>query len=318
MKISVIIPVYNAERYLKEAVRSALIQPEVNEIILVEDNSPDNSYKICKKLEKQHKEVKLYTHANRENRGAGETRNLGIRKSSNKHIAFLDADDYFLRDRFKSTVKILEKDFTIDGVYEAVGFHFETKELERLHKQKGLTTVKERVPPKKLFFNLSPVGGKGHFHLNGFTVKKTLLEEVGMFDDLRLHQDTVLSIKLASLGKLVAGNISGPVSMRRIHSENRITAKRTEKENYSHRIKMWLTIYEWARTNLDKEKKRILLYKTIKCSVSHHFRFLERIAFRNIVKSFVRLLLLLLTHPLLLLDLHLVRIKDIRQGLNKL
>jgi glycosyltransferase involved in cell wall biosynthesis len=320
MKISIIIPVYNAEKYLKEAVNSALIQPEVSEIILVEDNSPDNSYKICKKLEKQHKKVKLYTHANRENRGAGETRNLGIQKSTNEYVAFLDADDFFLKNRFAKAVHILENDSSVDGVYEAVGFYFETNELAELHQKNNredLTTVKERVSPDELFFNLSPVGNKGHFHLNGLTVKKILLEKIGMFDDLRLHQDTVLSIKLASMGKLVSGEISKPVSMRRIHPENRITAKRTEKESYSHRIKMWLTVYKWARTNLDKEKRRILLYKIIKCSLSHHLKSSKQIKLRDIIKSCWRLLFLFLSNPFLLLDLHLVRIKDIKQRLKK-
>ncbi|MBH2023635.1 MAG: glycosyltransferase, partial [Flavobacteriales bacterium] len=78
MKISVIIPVYNAEKYVSQAVESALQLDEVFEIILVEDKSPDNALEVCKELAEKHERVKLFQHPDQGNHGAGASRNLGL------------------------------------------------------------------------------------------------------------------------------------------------------------------------------------------------------------------------------------------------
>ncbi len=77
MKISVIIPVYNAEKYVRNAGESALQQPESGEILLVEDNSPDNCLQLCRDLEREYEIVRLLRHADGRNHGAGASRNLG-------------------------------------------------------------------------------------------------------------------------------------------------------------------------------------------------------------------------------------------------
>ncbi|PMB23704.1 glycosyl transferase family 2, partial [Fischerella thermalis CCMEE 5198] len=60
MQISVIIPVYNAEKYVRQAVESALSQPEVGEVILIEDASSDKSFKVCQELAHEYSLVKLF------------------------------------------------------------------------------------------------------------------------------------------------------------------------------------------------------------------------------------------------------------------
>ncbi|GAF72464.1 unnamed protein product, partial [marine sediment metagenome] len=100
MDVSVIIPVYNAERFVREAVESALAQEETAEIILVEDGSPDNCWDICQLLAVQHAKITAIRHADRKNHGAGASRNLGIRNSHCEYVAFLDADDLYLPNRF--------------------------------------------------------------------------------------------------------------------------------------------------------------------------------------------------------------------------
>ncbi len=100
MQVSIIIPVYNAAAYVREAVESALIQPETGEILLIEDNSPDDSLRICQELAAKYDKVKLLRHPNGENRGPGASRNLGMRNARSPILAFLDADDYYLPGRF--------------------------------------------------------------------------------------------------------------------------------------------------------------------------------------------------------------------------
>ena len=229
MKISVIIPVYNAEKYVRKAVESALQQAETGEILLVEDNSPDNCLQICQDLEKEHEKVRLLCHPDGKNHGAGATRNLGIKNAKFDYIAFLDADDFYLPGRFKVAKELFEKYYDVDGVYEAVGSEFENEEARRRYfatHSREIATITEPVKQDKLFYYMMS-GKYGYIHLNGFVGKKEAFLKVEMFPDLRLHQDMVFFMKLAAICKLLPGEIEKPVSLRRLHLQNRITNPHT-------------------------------------------------------------------------------------------
>lgn len=91
MKISVIVPVYKAEKYIEECINSVLSQTYQNfELILINDGSPDTSGQICDKYAKQFDNIKAY---HKPNGGVSSARNMGIEKSSGEWILFLDADD---------------------------------------------------------------------------------------------------------------------------------------------------------------------------------------------------------------------------------
>src|SRR5688500_3110857 len=150
-KVSVIIPVYNAEKYQRTAVESAVAIEEVGEVLLIEDKSPDNAFELCLQLEKEHEKVTVYTHPNRANRGPAASRNLGISKSLFDYIAFLDADDWYLPNRFVKSKEIFSKNKEVEGVYEATGFYDEvTKSLDT----ERLTTLKDIESPEDLLFTL--------------------------------------------------------------------------------------------------------------------------------------------------------------------
>ncbi len=108
MKISIIIPVYNAEKYLERAVKSALNQSETGEVILVEDDSPDNALELCMNLEEEYERVKLFRHPDGKNHGAGASRNLGIEKSDFDFIAFFDVDLRLTQDT-EITIRLVSK-----------------------------------------------------------------------------------------------------------------------------------------------------------------------------------------------------------------
>ena len=93
MKISVIIPVYNTEKYLKECVESVLAQTYHNlEILLINDGATDSSPQICESYAKQDVRIKLI---HKENGGLSDTRNTGIKQCSGDYVLFLDSDDYW-------------------------------------------------------------------------------------------------------------------------------------------------------------------------------------------------------------------------------
>jgi cellulose synthase/poly-beta-1,6-N-acetylglucosamine synthase-like glycosyltransferase len=78
--VSVIIPVYNAAPFLQCAVDSALRQPEVKEVVLVDDGSTDGSYAVAERLQESHPDrIKLFAHPDHVNRGPGAARNRSSR-----------------------------------------------------------------------------------------------------------------------------------------------------------------------------------------------------------------------------------------------
>ena len=92
--ISIVMPIYNCEKYLEQCIRSALKQTlKELELICVDDGSTDNSVQIIKRFQEQDTRIALFQ---QKNQGAGAARNLGIQKARGKYIAFLDADDFYL------------------------------------------------------------------------------------------------------------------------------------------------------------------------------------------------------------------------------
>ena len=91
IKVSVIIPVYNAENFLEQSIQSVINQTYSNiEIIIINDGSTDESAEICKKISLTDERIILI---NKDNEGAGKARFTGIQNSKGKYICFLDADD---------------------------------------------------------------------------------------------------------------------------------------------------------------------------------------------------------------------------------
>jgi len=105
--VSVIMPVYNSERFLEDAIRSVLNQVYMNwELWLIDDNSSDNSRQIISNftaIDKRIKSIFLAT-----NGGTAITRNTAILRSEGKYIAFLDADDLWLNEKLSQQISFME------------------------------------------------------------------------------------------------------------------------------------------------------------------------------------------------------------------
>ena len=264
MQVSVIIPVYNAEKFVAQAVESCLMQPETGEVILVEDASPDKSLAVCEKLESKYRKVRLFRNNDRQNLGAGASRNRGIREATCKYIAFLDADDYFLPGRFSVAAHLFEDDLSVDGVYEAVGVQFEDEAAERRWRYHNhdtmMATMKERVRPEHLFQAQSPVGNWGYCPTGGWVIKRSVFDKTGLFDDdLRFREDTVMYIKFAAVCRMVPGRLEEPVAIWRRHGKSLTAFPPTDREDYDRDIKMWGTLWQWGKRNLNKYQKQLLL-----------------------------------------------------------
>ena len=307
MQVSIIIPVFNAEKFIKKAVESALIQPETSEVVLVEDGSSDNSLKICEKIAQNNSKVKLFQHKEGKNRGAAASRNLAMQKSSCEYIAFLDADDYFLPDRFRKAKEVFFNNANCEGVYEAAGIAFDNEDAKKRWlnsnmKNVELTTMTRRVPPEELFEKLA-CGGAGYFSIIGLTIKRTVLERSGLMNEkLKLHQDTDFIFRLSAVGKLLPGSLDEPIVIRRVHSQNRISAPRSKKQKYKDLQKTYTTTYLWCRKNrFIKESKyifEILLNNVLEVELPNNLR--NR--FSNETQRKIKLLLWATEFPYILLE----------------
>lgn len=251
-KVSVIIPVYDASKYVTQAVESALLQPETAEVILVEDGSTDGSLLVCQSLTKIYKKVRLLCHEDKKNHGAGASRNLGMVNARFEFLSFLDADDYYLPGRFTVAKNILMSDPSCDGVYEAIGKRIENEIAEKRWIEANLssfklTTMDKDIQPNELFRTLLE-SQNGYFSIDGLVIRRSLLYLSGLMNEaLKLHQDMEFIFRLAYVGSLQSGRLSEPVTIRRIHENNRISAPRSNYKKYKDKLRMWKSLFEWLK-----------------------------------------------------------------------
>lgn len=130
MTFSIIIPIYNVEKYLNQCIDSVLIQKFTDyEIILVNDGSPDNCGKICDDYAKQYPQIKVI---HKENGGLSDARNFGIKSAKGDYLIFLDSDDYWEGGGILSDLaEIINNDNNPDIIIHGNTFIFETGENKK-------------------------------------------------------------------------------------------------------------------------------------------------------------------------------------------
>ncbi len=228
-QVSVIIPVYNRELFLMQAVESALILEEVGEIILIDDGSSDGSLNLCKKLVKEHANIILLQHPGGINKGISASRNLGINNASKSFIAFLDSDDWYLPDRFFKEKEIFQEYPFADAIYSSTILEENQNDLSKIN---GLNfdirkSIGLNASPKIFYKNLIKIR-RSIFHTNSITIKTEFLLKDQLFDErLKLHEDSELWMRLLRRGNFFAGEIENPVAVIRRHENNTITARST-------------------------------------------------------------------------------------------
>ncbi|MBQ2966591.1 MAG: glycosyltransferase [Clostridia bacterium] len=132
-KVSIIVPVYNAEKYLERCISSLQKQTlQEIEIILVDDASTDNSLAICKEKAERDARIKVI---HKENEGAGYARNTALKMATGEYIGFLDSDDFVAPEMFQTLCDKAEQyssDLVMSGVLFVDGNMFSEKgECER-------------------------------------------------------------------------------------------------------------------------------------------------------------------------------------------
>ena len=147
MKVSVIMPIYNAEKYVEKAIRSILNQTFQDfELILIDDCSTDTSVQIIKAIQSN----KISLLQTPQNSGASVSRNLGITAAKGEYIAFLDADDWAYPQRLQKQVDFLERNPQIGlvGTWTEI-----IDENQNLIDEFLLEIPQTQIAPRLLFHN---------------------------------------------------------------------------------------------------------------------------------------------------------------------
>jgi glycosyltransferase involved in cell wall biosynthesis len=113
--VSIIIPAYNAERFISETINSVLNQTYTNwELIIINDGSTDKTLDIIQRFSANDNRISYIT---KNNSGVSDTRNKGIEAAKGEYIAFLDADDVWMQNNLEKKIEVLKKDPSVDFVY---------------------------------------------------------------------------------------------------------------------------------------------------------------------------------------------------------
>lgn len=192
-KISVIVPVYNAEKYLEKCVKSILNQTYSNfEILLINDGSTDNSDIICDKIKNLDDRIKVF---HRENSGVSATRNFGLENSTGNLITFIDSDDFIKEDMLEILYNNLEKfnaDISIGKVVDTFDENYIFKEIqESVYNWDNENAMKEILKAKKTsFFPVAKL------------FRKNLFEKIKFNDNYKLAEDALLITEILLSKKL--------------------------------------------------------------------------------------------------------------------
>ena len=168
--VSIVMPAYNAGAYIEEAIHSVLTQTFTDwELIIVDDGSKDNTAEVVA----EHLADKRIQYIKQENRGASSSRNVGIRQSKGRYIAFFDADDVWLPDKLTKQMAIFKK-YPATGVC-STGFYGISPEGEVLYTR----------PREEYYGNVT-----SHFFLkecpadmSSAVLPREVIEKVGLLDE---------------------------------------------------------------------------------------------------------------------------------------
>ncbi len=248
--ISVIMPVYNAQKYIGQAIESVLDQTfEDFELILVDDGGNDDSVAIAKGYTDQR--IKMYH--NRGNMGIAYSRNLAIRKSRGKYIAIMDDDDISMPDRFKQQVDFMEYNPKIDV---AGGQSSMIDENDKVIS--GPQIMQENYKMNKvmfLFYN--------SFHNSETMIRKSLLDKykIHYYDHLLGMEDFRFWIDCALHGRI--SNINEEVLHYRVTKSNETGRVRKEQAEERRRLFGSLRRYSLESNGFHLTKEELELFNTV-------------------------------------------------------
>ncbi|RLC19516.1 MAG: hypothetical protein DRI57_07020 [Deltaproteobacteria bacterium] len=226
-QVSVIIPVYNHEQYLKETVYSVLEQTTTNfEIIIINDGSADNSEDVIRRI--KDKRIQYFY---QENQGAHNALNRGIRLAKGKYVSILNSDDVYHENRFEEFLKILEADDAVNAVFSYIEFIDDQGNF--IEYKKGAEDNWTNDDPEtsfkgeeNIFLNL--LAGNFLVSTSNLFCRRSIFDRIGFFSDLRYAHDYDFFLRLCYHFNVRI--VNKPLLKYRIHSANTIKENEAETD----------------------------------------------------------------------------------------
>ena len=250
MKFSIIVPVYNTEKYLAKCIQSIEKQTfEDYELILIDDCSVDESLNVAKKFLKNN--VKIYR--NEQNLGLSSTRNLGIKKAQGEYILFLDSDDYLDYEALNLLNNIIDENKKPDIIY--TGF---------VEEREYSSTVKYGCVCNKNYlytnydFLLEELKARNLYAAACFGVykRKLLIDNELFFKPKIFHEDELWTPQILSKAKTVY--VSDVVYYHYVRRENSITTIKDKTQNGIDLIESCKELLEIFKECNDFKLKRMM------------------------------------------------------------
>lgn len=197
-KVSVILPIYNVEKYLENCVRSVQNQSYKNlEIILVDDGSTDKSGEICDRLAEDDNRIKV---RHKKNGGLAAARNTGYREATGSYLMYIDSDDLIKESVIEKSVQALEReksDVVIFG-YEKVD---ELGNILEICKWENVTYTNKQMVEKLYYTILEMSFGYAWNKL----YRKSIIDESGILGDAKVidREDLVYNLELLKYWKKI-------------------------------------------------------------------------------------------------------------------
>lgn len=262
LKISIIIPVYNTEKYIKDCLDSIKNQTYLNfEVIIVDDGSSDGSGYICDTFSLLDQRFRVF---HIENKGVSHARNFGIKKSCGYYVSFVDSDDYLEYDALEKM-----SNFTQNGKNDIVSCSLFLKKDDTLSKQDGLYLG---IPVGDSFTKNELSQSELNTFLNGMNYPVAKLYKSKMIknnkilfpEGIRFGEDLVFVVKSLFMADRIASHEDG-VYIYRNDSENSSSATRTISNKLFDFALALEQIYTFMKENnlIDKRTEEAFKYGVI-------------------------------------------------------
>lgn len=253
-KISCVIPAFNCEQWLERAVDSvfATNYPEL-EVLIVDDGSSDKTLDVARRIQVgRPNEVRVLQHPQGQNRGVSASRNLGMLSSTGDWICLLDADDYVYPYRFESAVSVLNSSPDVDGVHQLAEVVFsDAQSQETWFRDQHYFGFDQNVSNGELLERL--LNGKC-WATSAILFRKSLLDRTGLFsEEFCIAEDCHLWFRMASVGKIVSGDLSKPVSAYWRRSDS---AYQPSADSRLQMVRVMAGFLKWLRTASVSESVR--------------------------------------------------------------
>ena len=224
--VSVIIPLFNKEKYISSTIKSVIAQDYKNiELILIDDGSSDQGYNVaCKLVEANQSRFTRIVTISRINRGQTATRNEGIKQSKGEYLAFIDADDVWVNTKLSRQVTFLTQNQQLDLV---LCNYFMLHEIRARVKAVSLEPVH-----RKIVSWLLTTGYGGFIESTGMIKRSALISEGGLNSSLEMSGGLDLAFRFSSLAK--AGCVGEYLCGYRVSYDGWHNNKEDMLKSYSH------------------------------------------------------------------------------------